>query len=215
MTENLTQTYLMKAVHAFQRRLIVVSPEYVILAANCPDGGHCDDSLPGQACYKVFHDRESPCHNCAVEEVLAEGHPVLRPKIEEVLDASHMPCYYAYPILDGERIEAVVSMDFDLPTRRGLEAKLQETNIFLRNLILSAVDGVIAADKTGRILIFNQAAAEVFGYSVAEALEKLDIRDIYPDQREYEVMAMLRDEAYGGTGKLRSYPVDVLSLIHI
>jgi PAS domain S-box-containing protein len=146
-----------------------------------------------------------------VEEVLSQGRPVLRPKTDEVLDGSRMPCYYAYPVFDGQKIEAVVSMDFDLPTRSGLEARLQETNIFLRNLILSAVDGVIAADKSGRILIFNQAAADVFGYSVEDALEHLNIRDIYPGDQEHEVMTMLRSDSHGGKGKLCSYQVDVLT----
>ena len=122
-----------------------------------------------------------------------------------------MPCYYAYPIYDGDRIEALVSMDFDLPTRSGLEAKLQESNIFLRNLLMSSVDGVIAADKKGRILIFNEASAEVFGYSVEEALSRVNIEDIYPDAQEREVMRMLRSEEYGGKGKLQSYQVDVVA----
>jgi PAS domain S-box-containing protein len=102
-------------------------------------------------------------------------------------------------------------MDFDLPTRGEIEDKLQSSNALLRNLILSAVDGVIAADKKGKILIFNAIAAEIFGYSVEEALESLDIRDIYPDQEEFEIMKKLRSDEYGGPGKLRSYQVEVIN----
>jgi PAS domain S-box-containing protein len=102
-------------------------------------------------------------------------------------------------------------MDFDLPTRGAIEEKLQSSNDLLRNLILSAVDGVIAADKKGKILIFNDMAAEIFGYEVEEALESLNIRDIYPDRLERDIMKKLRGEAYGGPGKLRSYQVDVLN----
>ncbi len=92
-----------------------------------------------------------------------------------------------------------------------IEVALQSSNALLRNLILSAVDGVIAADKKGRILIFNDMAAELFGYSVAEAMESLDIRDIYPDQKELEVMKALRSDDYGGRGKLHSYEVEVIN----
>jgi len=53
-------------------------------------------------------------------------------------------------------------------------------------------------------------SAEIFGYSIAEALRSLDIRDIYPDQRAYEVMKMLRSDQYGGSGKLCSYEVEVV-----
>ncbi|MBA4394720.1 MAG: PAS domain-containing sensor histidine kinase [Desulfobacca sp.] len=105
---------------------------------------------------------------------------------------------------------AYVSLDFDLPARGKFENKLQSSNALLRNLILSAVDGVIAADKQGRILIFNDMAAELFGYSVEEAMEKLNIRDIYPEKKEHKVMKALRSDDYGGRGKLRAYGVEVL-----
>ncbi|MFO7554405.1 MAG: ATP-binding protein, partial [Desulfobacterales bacterium] len=133
------------------------------------------------------------------------------PKPEYTLDIDEMPCYFSYPIYSGDNIEAFVSMDFDLPTRGGLEEKLQRSNAFLRNLIFSAVDGVIASDKTGKILIFNDAAEKVFGYTVDEALSQLNVRDIYPGKNAYEVMRNLRSDHYGGKGKLRSYQVDVIS----
>jgi two-component system NtrC family sensor kinase len=103
-----------------------------------------------------------------------------------------------------------VLMDFDFPVLAGLEEKLRRSNAFLRNLILSALDGVIAADKTGKILIFNDAAAEISGYSVDEALNRLDIRDIYPGEDARQVMEKLRSEDHGGSGKLKSYQVNLL-----
>ena len=96
------------------------------------------------------------------------------------------------------------------PAERSDESLTSSNFKLLRNLILSAVDGVIAANKKGRILIFNDMAAELFGYSVEEAMEGLDIRDIYPDQKDLEVMKLLRSDDYGGRGKLRSYEVEVV-----
>jgi two-component system, NtrC family, sensor kinase len=81
----------------------------------------------------------------------------------------------------------------------------------LNNLIHSAIDCVIAADMSGKILIFNDSAAEVFGYSVEEALKHLNIRDVYPDDGAKEVMRKLRSDEYGGKGKLERYHVDVLA----
>jgi len=87
---------------------------------------------------------------------------------------------------------------------------LKQSNAFLKNLILSSVDGVIAADKMGKIIIFNHAAEEISGYSTDEALNRLNIRDVYPTGGAREVMRKLRSEAYGGKGKLKSCQVDVL-----
>lgn len=203
--------YLLKAIGAFKRRFIVVSPEFKILAANCRLEDICDSEVIGKCCYDVFYERSSPCENCAVKESIEKRKPTLMPKPENTLDFDEMPCFFSYPIYSGDKIEAFVSMDFDLPTRGGLEEKLQRSNAFLRNLIFSAVDGVIAADKTGKILIFNDAATNVFGYTVDEALNHLNVRDIYPGNNAYKVMRNLRSEEYDGKGKLKSYKVDIIS----
>ncbi len=201
---------LLKAVDAFQRRLIVISPEFKILAYNRPLADDNDSRVIGRLCHELFYDRPEPCVNCGVLKAKETGRPTLHPKPEEFADLEKMPCFYAYPIITAGKVEAFVSLDFDLPVRGKIEDKLQSSNALLRNLILSAVDGVIAADKKGKILIFNNMSAEIFGYSIEEALQSLDIRDIYPDQRAHEVMKMLRSDQYGGQGKLCSYEVDVV-----
>lgn len=211
MYSDREKEYLLKAVSAFRRRLIVVSQDFKILAANCSDEPGIDSTLVGKHCHEVFYDCDEPCEICAAKECIQSGRPTLRSKSDHPPDDEVVPCFYAYPIVSEGVIEAVVSMDFDLPTRGEIEEKLQRTNAFLRNLILSAVDGVIAADKNGKIIIFNDTAAEVFGYEVEEALSTLNITDIYPDNLEFQVMREMRSEAYGGKGKLRSYQVDVVS----
>ena len=189
----------------------MVSPEFEILAANCQLNGVSDSKLVGRCCYEVFYERSYPCENCAVRESIEKKKPTLMPKPENTLDIDEMPCYFSYPIYSGNEIEAYVSMDFDLPTRGGIEEKLQRSNAFLRNLILSAVDGIISSDKNGKILIFNEAAEKVFGYTVDEALNHINVRDIYPDNKAYEVMRNLRSDDYDGKGKLKSYKIDVIS----
>jgi two-component system, NtrC family, sensor kinase len=201
---------LLKAVDAFQRRLLVISPEFKILAANRSLANGDASPLIGSLCHEVFYHRPEPCVNCGVLKAKETGQPTLHPKPEEFADLEKMPCFYAYPIITDGQIEAFVSLDFDLPVRGKIEDKLQSSNALLRNLILSAVDGVIAADKKGKILVFNNMASEIFGYRVEEALESLNIRDIYPGQGAHEIMKMLRSDHYGGPGKLCTYEVDVV-----
>lgn len=121
-----------------------------------------------------------------------------------------MLCRYSYPILSGDNIDALVILDFEFPALEGLEERLKRSNSFLRNLILSSVDGVIAADMKGKLLIFNDSAAEISGHKVEEALHKLNIRDVYPGDGAREIMKKLRSDDHGGKGKLKSYIVDVL-----
>jgi len=185
-----------------------ISPDFKVLAVSGQDIGKPEAEILGRTCHELFRNLSSPCETCPVTEVLQTGKSALRglPGDSE----ERMVCLYSYPILSGEKIEALVVLDFDLPILTGLEEKLQRSSAFLRNLILSSVDGVIAADKTGRILIFNDAAVEICGYSVDEALNHVDIRHIYPGDVAREVMGKLRSKEYGGKGKLKSYQVDLL-----
>ena len=178
---------MLKAIDAFRRRLIVISPSYEILATNDGFGDLTPSQIVGKACHQIYYDRSSPCIECAARRVFETGKTAFQTRTGGPDDYESLPCFYAYPVFEGDRIEAVVSMDFDLPPRSEIEAELHRTNALLRNLILSAVDGVIAADKAGKILIFNDTAVEVFGYSVEEALDDLDISENYPDDMEYQV----------------------------
>ncbi len=74
--------------------------------------------------------------------------------------------------------------------------RLVQENIQLRRqieerLIESSVDGVVVADREGKILIFNKGAEGMLGYSAEEAVGKMSIRDIY----------------FGCRGKLPSFPL--------
>ena len=104
----------------------------------------------------------------------------------------------------------MIILDSEKSSLANLEERLRQSNAFLKNLILSSVDGVMAADRKGKILIFNDAAAEISGYSIDDAINHLDIRDIYPQEGAYEIMRKLRSDEFGGRGKLQSCQVDVL-----
>ncbi len=210
MGRDIKKDYMSKALEMFGRRLIVVSPKFEILAANDQIDEVNESEIIGKHCFDVFYDRSSPCEYCPVLETIKEGKPALRSKIDETFNRKLMRCYYSYPIYSDEDIEAYVSMDFDLPVLDRLEEKLRRSNKFLENLILSAVDSVVAADMTGKIFIFNDSAVEVFGYSAEEALNRLNVRDIYPGNTAKEVMQKLRSEEYGRKGKLKTYHVDIL-----
>ncbi len=208
MHNDTEKQYLLKAIDEFVGRLIVVSPDFEIIAANYKVKKLHGSSIIGRYCHEVFWGRPSPCDNCAVVEAQTKSKASLRPKPADIFQKHRIPCYYAYPIYDQNHIVSYVSVDFDLPINSGLEEKFQRTNAFLKNLILNAVDCVIAADRKGNILIYNDMASKVFGYSSDEALDSLNIRDIYPEGVAYEVMRKLRSDEYGGKGKLRQLQVD-------
>jgi two-component system NtrC family sensor kinase len=202
---------ILRAVDAFNRRILVVSPRFEILSLRGRNGDLQESKVIGKKCYEVLYDRNSLCQDCPTLEVGRKREPALSPGYHPVSRPGKIPCLYSYAIFSGKEIEAFVMLDFDFPALDALEEKLRRTNAFLNNLIQSAVDCVIAADTTGKILIFNDSAAEVFGYSVEEALNSLNIRDVYPNDNARDVMRKLRSEDYGGKGKLKTYHTDALA----
>jgi len=210
-TETETK-YLLRAIETFKRRFMVIGPDFKILATNRPVDEKPTAEMTGQQCHEVFYDRSVPCDNCVAAEAFQKGEPVflLEPK-NTSQDSQKKLCCYSYPLYSGETVEALACLDFDLPKPERIDDTLIRSNAFLKNLILSSVDGVIAADKKGKIIIFNDAAVEISGYSVEEALTNTNIRDVYPENVAREVMQKLRSEEYGGKGKLKSCQIDVLS----
>ena len=200
---------ILRAVDAFNRKILVVSPQFEIMAIRGYDTGVKETDVIGKKCHRVLYNRKAPCMECPTVEVIRQLRPALGAGIQTAHKPSGIPCLYSYPLYYGDKIDAFVMMDFDFPALDALEEKLRRTNAFLKNLILSAVDCVIAADMKGKILIFNGSAAEVFGYTVKEALTTLNIRDLYPGDGAREVMRKLRSDDYGGKGKLKRCHVDV------
>ncbi len=203
--------YLLKAIDAFQKRLLVVSPEFKILASNIPLDALSGSEAVGKTCHELFYDSLSPCENCAVMAAKESRSPSLCPKPDSFVMEGHLACFYAYPIMNGDTVEAYVSMDFQIPAIGMLEEKLRRTNSLLENLLLSAVDCVIAADMKGNIFLFNASAVEVFGYSKEEAKNNINVRDIYPGDGARQVMKLLRGNDYGGKGRLKTYHTNALS----
>lgn len=205
--------YLLKAIETIKRQIIIISHDYRILASN-----HNPEikSLPkqksseGEICYHALFNMNSPCRNCPATEVKRTGNPAIQHIVMEDGDYeknSLCSCIYAYPMAsESDTDEAsIVVLDFDLPSLFRYDEKRVTSNAFLRNLIYSAADGVIAADMKGKIIIFNKAATEISGYSKQEAFEHLNICDLYPPGDAHKIMKRMRSGKYGGKGLLKEH----------
>ena len=201
---------LLKALDAFKRKIVVISRDFHILASAGVDSLINGESPSGKCCHEVFYSRPEPCDNCPAKKVMVTGKPSLRDLSLSSLSKQKRSCLYAYPITDEDGQDALTIFNFELPALEGLEEDLRRANSFLYNLLQSACDGVIAADMTGKIIIFNDAAAEVTGHSVEAALDHLNIRAIYEGDGAQAVMRHLRSDEYGGKGKLKKYRIKAM-----
>jgi PAS domain S-box-containing protein len=110
-------------------------------------------------------------------------------------------------ILSAVAVFPSTSLDYyllyliDITEQKKLERELRRRNSFFHNLIDSSVDGIIASDMKGNIMLFNQEAQALLGYS-EEDTKSLHVTQLYHEGVAYELIKRMRSSNFGGKGKL-------------
>jgi PAS domain S-box-containing protein len=72
-------------------------------------------------------------------------------------------------------------------------------------LVESSPDMVVAVDRSGAVIYFNDGAEKGLGYSAAEIVGQ-SVGRIYPSMQEaHRVMAAMRSDEHGGPGKVKNF----------
>jgi PAS domain S-box-containing protein len=95
--------------------------------------------------------------------------------------------------------------------KQTLAGKIQRMLEFQTRLIQTSNDGIIANDRHGNILIFNEGAERVLGYRKDEVIGTIKVTQLYPPQVAQEVKAKIASLEYGGPGRLIHYETVGLS----
>jgi PAS domain S-box-containing protein len=85
---------------------------------------------------------------------------------------------------EDERPRRMVGATFDITDRKQTEAALRQSESLYRTLLEQAHDGIYVCDSTGRIVMANEVACRLFGYSRDELLG-LSIRDTYEADKRH------------------------------
>jgi PAS domain S-box-containing protein len=76
---------------------------------------------------------------------------------------------------------------------------------YFERLVESSPDIVIAVDRSGTIIYYNDGAEKGLGYTAAEMLGE-SVERLYPSMQEaHRVMAMMRSDDFGGPGKVKNF----------
>ena len=99
----------------------------------------------------------------------------------------------------------------DLTKHIQMERELLSANSFLNNIIKSSADGIVVADLEGNILICNDSAERILGYSAYEVVGRPgSLHKIIGPQLAAENMRRMRSGEYGPPGKLTSTRVTLV-----
>ena len=106
---------------------------------------------------------------------------------------------------------AVVFSFRDVTKERATAVELKQTKEFLESVIDSSVDGIVSANLRGTVLLFNRAAARIFGYSPSDVVGKMHVGKLYPPGGAHDIMRKIRDPNTSGYGRLEDHRVEMLN----
>ncbi len=155
--------------------------------------------------------------------IVITGHGDMRSAIKALqLEASD---FINKPVTDEalevaiKRAEYILWLKKELRGYTGnLELKVKEATHelskaygFQKNLIQSSIDGIIAVDREGSVIVFNQGAEHLLGYTSDEVIGKMHMDTIYSPGVAVSIKEKLGIEAYGGKNRLVNYEDAVIS----
>jgi PAS domain S-box-containing protein len=93
----------------------------------------------------------------------------------------------------------------DLTKHIQMERELLSANSFLNNIIKSSADGIVVADLEATILIYNESAERILGYSADEVVGVPgSLYKLVSPEAAKENMRLMRSAEHGPPGKLTS-----------
>ncbi len=212
MIMALTEKEYDKLLDCLSDQVLVIDRDFMIEKANhafLAAMGLREEDLYGKRCYEISHCLNQPCdetsHVCPLTQVFNTGEVVTIEHIHTGKDGTLVPvAIRAFPLYDhlGKVLKVVEVLRDVITPRKRVEHKLRETNEFLTNLIESSIDGIIAADMKGTVIIFNKGAEHLLGYKAEEVIDKFHVAEFYPPGVAQDIIRRLRDEKYGGRGKI-------------
>jgi len=177
------------------------------------------EEIVGKTCKQInqkhFPNQSFPCSNgeeCPLHKSIHSktGHSVLL----HTIDCNGLERWedrVFSPILDDNgEVSHVIESIRDVTNVKRLEKMYSGMRELIDKVVQSSVSGIIAANRKGDIILANEAAEELFGYT-GEEVENVHIEDFYPEGTAREIMKNLRDEKTGGKGKLPITRVNIVN----
>jgi len=193
--------------------IVVLDPAGVILYLNGASErltGHSQDRMVGRRLAEIVSEPERPSLAARISAA-TQARPVENFDLTLTTASSErMTVSVASIGILGDHGAAIFAFR-DVTVSRSLESELRRTTEFLERILNSAVDGIIAADLRGTILLFNHSAERICGYRGVDVIGKISVHELYPPGVAQEVMRLLRSSGRGRGGRLDPVRRDLLS----
>ncbi len=141
------------------------------------------EKIIGSRCHQMWHRRNAPCPDCAVQTALNTGAAsdrIIETRKGRVWTAK------AFPVRnDAGEITGAVEVIRDVSEQKRAEEQLEKERDFINTLIQTSPAFYAAVDGKARTLLVNQTLLGAAGYDAQEVIGKDFIdRFIHPEDRE-------------------------------
>jgi two-component system sensor kinase FixL len=177
--------------------IMVVNSNYIIQNVNkvfLKNYGLKREDVLGEKCHRVTYGSDSPCsfgnQVCPLEEARKTGERVeIAHSHKKEGDGVRELIRIMYPVATGGSTPDIfVEISRDLTEQQNLVRKLKASQKKFRAILDTATDAILSIDEEHKIILFNNAAQRIFGYSRSEVLGK-DLSILIPlqygDHRRY------------------------------
>jgi PAS domain S-box-containing protein len=128
-------------------------------------------------------------------------------------DGTHL-YFNAAPIKDDSgAIQGAIVTYQDFSERLKMTQEIRKREAFVQNLIQNSIDGIIATDSEGTIVIFNRGAADILGYSPEEVIGRMNYRAILSKNSTKKIRKAFYGCRYGPEGKIVNMEVEFLNRV--
>ncbi len=111
--------------------------------------------------------------------------------------------FNAAPIRDDSgKVQGSIVTYQDFSERVRMTEEIKRREAFVQNLIMNSIDGIMATDARGRIVIFNRGAAEILGYAPEDVVGRMSYPEILPEAAANAVRQAFYADQYGPPGKI-------------
>ncbi|MFC1731622.1 PAS domain S-box protein [candidate division KSB1 bacterium] len=138
----------------------------------------------GEKCYKVYKKRNVKCDNCPAERTFKDGkaHQLEQKGFTKEGERNYYVMTTAPLGRKGEKFAYVMEIATDVTEVRKLQDELTLLYNFQEKLIRTSTDAIIATDEKNRVVIFNPAAEQLFGFSSESVIGSTRLKRYLPKE---------------------------------
>ncbi len=113
---------------------------------------------------------------------------------------------------EGGEADEVVGCMIDITRQKRAETSFKDAEALKSEIVDAALDAIVVADEEGRILEFNPAAEETFGYARADALGCRMSELLVPEKHRQKHLKGIKRFVESGASRFANRPIETEGL---